>query len=54
MSHLCKQFYDERLPEKNICKTTLFFWFLVKDFNFPDFFFFFNPKHKLMATELLA
>ena len=52
MSHLCKQFYDERLPEKNICKKHLFFWFLVKDFNFPDIFLQ-NPKHKLMATEIL-
>ena len=53
MSHLCKQFYDERLPEKNICKKTLVFWFLVKDFNF-SYIFLQNPKHKLMATELLA
>ena len=54
MSHLCKQFYDERLPEKkHLQKKHLFFWFLVKDFNFSEFFLQ-NPKHTLMATELLA
>ena len=39
--HICvKQFYDERLHEKNICKKHLFvFWFLVKDFIFQDKFY---------------
>ena len=39
MSQMCKQFYDEWLNEKNICKKKYFFWVLVKDFHFPDIFY---------------
>ena len=39
MSHLCKQFYDERLHEKTFAKQIIFFLFLDKDFNFQDKFY---------------
>ena len=47
MSHLCKQFYDERLHGIFFAKY-IFFGSLLKTLTFKTHFT--NPKHKLMAT----